>query len=664
LLGDGESAKKPWLRAPKEEFAMIVEKLLTAGSKTICTGLVVLQALTGSAASAQGQEPSVPAGVVLGEDPRIRELGPPTEFPRLQALATGAEYRLQVIYMIPGNRTPQPGAEQTLQDFVIRMQAWFRDHTERIGYAPKTFAYETEDGSTPTIHVAYVEQPDYYFHDDYVQRWSKVLNRLTAAGFPMWHDGTLTLVIAEMHVQEPDGRLRETSIFFGGAGTSTSGVAMVTGETLARMSQSFLTDDRPYHGLVIPEIGPYPLVQNVSFAWYEGTTISSVSSSAQGGAMHELGHGVNLWHDFRNDRNFNGNLMGNGFRGLRGSLFPNLYPPETVGLTTGSALMLDNSRFFNPQQEITENIPPATQILTSGTAPLVRGLCEVTYSTADANSLLGGALLIRAGQVVADISLDGASSSGTISTYDYTPGVEEEWNLVAIDRQGNRAVSPAARLRCASGVNRAPVPNIHVITTTVGTGEELSLDATESFDPDGSVAGLTVRWDMDGDGTFDTSPTTSKTETITYSRPGLYRVVAELTDEIGDSSLSVPIGIRVEQREVPEVPVGIDIKPGDDKNHLNPRSHGGLWVAVLSGADFNPLAIDVDTIRFGRGGAAVLRGSIRDVNGDGVLDLVLRFGMAESQIRCGDTAATLTGTVNGLSFTGSDVIWTVGCKAK
>ena len=119
----------------------------------------------------------------------------PTEFPRLQALATGAEYRLQVIYMIPGNRTPQPGAEQTLQDFVIRMQAWFRDHTERIGYAPKTFAYETEDGSTPTIHVAYVEQPDYYFHDDYVQRWSKVLNRLTAAGFPIWHDGTLTLVL-------------------------------------------------------------------------------------------------------------------------------------------------------------------------------------------------------------------------------------------------------------------------------------------------------------------------------------------------------------------------------------------------------------------------------------------------------------------------------------
>ena len=49
--------------------------------------------------------------------------------------------------MIPGNRTAQTGAEETLQRFVVRMQGWFRDQMERLGYGPKTFAYQTgEDG--------------------------------------------------------------------------------------------------------------------------------------------------------------------------------------------------------------------------------------------------------------------------------------------------------------------------------------------------------------------------------------------------------------------------------------------------------------------------------------------------------------------------------------
>ena len=74
----------------------------------------------------------------------------------------------------------------------------------------------------------------------------------------------------------------------------------------------------------------------------------------------------------------------------------------------------------------------------------------------------------------------------------------------------------------------------------MGVGEEVLVDATESFDPDGSVANLSVRWDVDGDGTFDTSPTTLRMGATTYAVPGLYRVVAELTDEYGDASLSVP----------------------------------------------------------------------------------------------------------------------------
>ena len=64
--------------------------------------------------------------------------------------------------------------------------------------------------------------------------------------------------------------------------------------------------------------------------------------------------------------------------------------------------------------------------------------------------------------------------------------------------------------------------------------------------PTAAGANLAVRWDLNGDGVFDTSPTTAKTHTTRSTEPGIYQVVAELTDENGDSFVSVPIGIRVE----------------------------------------------------------------------------------------------------------------------
>ena len=188
----------------------------------------------------------------------------------LEALALDAGYRLQVVYLVQQqdgaarSRGNAPGLRDADAAVVSRPHGATWLHLKNV-HVRIDRRWECSE-----IHFVYVEQPDSYFHGEYVERWSKVLNRLSAAGFPIWQEGTLTLVIAEMHVQEADGRLREASTFFGGAGTGVSGVAMVTGETLARLSESFLTDNRAYDDLVIPEIGPYPLVQNVSFAVVRG----------------------------------------------------------------------------------------------------------------------------------------------------------------------------------------------------------------------------------------------------------------------------------------------------------------------------------------------------------------------------------------------------------
>ena len=116
------------------------------------------------------------------------------------------------------------------------------------------------------------------------------------------------------------------------------------------------------------------------------------------------------------------------------------------------------------------------------------------------------------------------------------------------------------------------------------------------------------------------------------------------------------------------MPVSIDIKPGNKNNVINPRSKGGVWVAILSdtGSPFDPSSqVDIPTVEFGPDGANANRHKVKDINKDGLGDLLLRFKIPKTGIACGDTEATLTGeTFDSQSFTGTDDIKTVGCKPK
>ena len=123
----------------------------------------------------------------------------------------------------------------------------------------------------------------------------------------------------------------------------------------------------------------------------------------------------------------------------------------------------------------------------------------------------------------------------------------------------------------------------------------------------------------------------------------------------GEDTLSV-IGQAVET-------IYIDIKPYNSKNTINPRSRGGIWVALLSDREFDPLRVDIRTVRFGRHKAKAIRHRVRDINRDGVADLMLRFKVRHTGIRCGDTKARLKAkTYFGERVVGSDSIKTVGRK--
>jgi hypothetical protein len=112
-------------------------------------------------------------------------------------------------------------------------------------------------------------------------------------------------------------------------------------------------------------------------------------------------------------------------------------------------------------------------------------------------------------------------------------------------------------------------------------------------------------------------------------------------------------------------PVTIDVKPDSEANNINPKSRGLIPVAVLSTSTLDATTIDPLSVEFGPNDAteAHRRSHVTDVNGDGLLDIVLHFDVQQAGIRCGDTFVSFSGeTFAGQALSGSDSIATVGCK--
>lgn len=116
--------------------------------------------------------------------------------------------------------------------------------------------------------------------------------------------------------------------------------------------------------------------------------------------------------------------------------------------------------------------------------------------------------------------------------------------------------------------------------------------------------------------------------------------------------------------------VSIDIKPGSNNNPVNClNKQGTIPVAVLSTPNFKATDINPNTVLFGYLGREAQATKkvlhLEDVDADGDLDAVFHFSASDTGIKCGDTAATLTGEmINGIPFFGKDVLTTVGDKNK
>lgn len=113
--------------------------------------------------------------------------------------------------------------------------------------------------------------------------------------------------------------------------------------------------------------------------------------------------------------------------------------------------------------------------------------------------------------------------------------------------------------------------------------------------------------------------------------------------------------------------VNIDIKPGvKNRAPLNEGSNGVIPVALLSNDDFDPMAdADLDSLTFGHSGDESTLHKChkkgRDMNGDGVKDVVCTFSTRNAGFMTNDLEGVLKGNLkDGGSFEGRGTLKVLG----
>ncbi|HET9197317.1 MAG TPA: PKD domain-containing protein, partial [Solirubrobacterales bacterium] len=97
----------------------------------------------------------------------------------------------------------------------------------------------------------------------------------------------------------------------------------------------------------------------------------------------------------------------------------------------------------------------------------------------------------------------------------------------------NRALSASTISQHFGGNNQAPLASFTVAPNPAQAGQLVSFDGSASSDPDGTIA--KYEWDLDGNGSFETSTGTTPTASATLTSAGSYEINLRITDNAGNT---------------------------------------------------------------------------------------------------------------------------------
>jgi len=191
-------------------------------------------------------------------------------------------------------------------------------------------------------------------------------------------------------------------------------------------------------------------------------------------------------------------------------------------IVVGATDQSDNKAYFSAYGQFVDLTAPGIYILTTdsdhnsdyasvgGTSfatPLTAGLAAVIWSKDPSLTPDEVETILKQG-------CDDLGSNGVDNTFGYG------------------RINVYGSLSQGGGSNQPPVAAISASAPSWVAPATVTFDASDSYDPDGTI--VLYEWDLDGNGSFETSTGTVPTVDETYGDPGDYTVTVRVTDNDGD----------------------------------------------------------------------------------------------------------------------------------